>query len=109
MLGPHTVTVVRAGSKPSDYGTGVVPDWDAATRVDYTGCSVQFLSGEEYTADRDVTIDRWQVWVDVTTDVVSTDRIEWAGASYEIDGEVQRWEFPPLAHKVVPMLRSVDA
>ena len=108
-LGPHTVTVVRPGRKAGDYGTGTVPDWDNATSTDYEGCSVQPVVGGEYTVDRDSTTTRWQAWVTPEADVAPTDRVVWRGDTYDVDGDVQRWDFPPLAHLVVPLVRSVDA
>jgi hypothetical protein len=109
ILGPHVITVVRPGRKPGDYGTGTVPDWDNATRAEVTGCSVQPVVGSDYTVDRDSTTTRWQAWVPPATDVAPTDRVEWRGDTYEVDGDVQRWDFPPLDHLIVPLVRSADA
>lgn len=107
-LGPHVITVVRPGSKASDYGTGTVPDWDNATRTDYAGCSVQPAVGDEYTVDRDNTTTRWQAWAPGGCDVTGGDRVEFDGGTYEVDGQPQRWGFPPLDHVVIPLTWSAD-
>jgi hypothetical protein len=108
-LGPHTITVVRPGAKRADYGTGNQPDWATATRTSVAGCSVQPAQGPAYTIDRDSYQSRWTVWAPVATDVAATDRVEWDGQTYEVDGEVQRWRFGGLAHLVLNLRRSTDA
>jgi len=108
-LGPHTITRVRAGQQPSDYGSGTVADWDNTSTETYPGCSVQPVPGSEYTVDRDSTMSRWQAWLPTSADVLPSDRLEWAGDTYDVDGEVQRWAFPPLDHLVVNLRRSEEA
>jgi hypothetical protein len=41
-------------------------------------------------------------------DLLATDRVEWDGGMYEVDGEPQRWDFPPSSH-VTALLRRGDA
>jgi len=108
MLGPHTVTVVRPGSKPSAYGNTTTDDWSTATRTPVPGCSVQPMPSSEYTVDRDNTATLFQAWLPISADVLSTDRLEWAGQSFDVEGAVQRWDFPPLAHQVATLRRSED-
>jgi hypothetical protein len=108
-LGPHTVTVVRPGTKPADYGTGSQPDWDTATRTAVGGCSVQPAPAAVNTVDRDTFMTRWVAYAPDGTDVRATDRVEWDGATYEIDGEVMRWALGGLPHIVLNLRRSTDA
>lgn len=108
-LGPHTITVVRPGSKPADYGNGTQPDWDNATSTAVDGCSVQPTPAPAYTIDQDSYQTRWAVWAPIATDVESTDRVVWDGQTYDVDGDPQRWEFGSLAHVVLNLRRSTDA
>lgn len=108
-LGPHEIKVLRAGSRTGDYGTAPVADWSTATEAVYAGCSVQPVVGSEYTVDRDTTSSRLQVWAPLAVDITSADRVEVAGAVYDVDGEIQRWDFPPLSHMVIPLVRSQDS
>jgi len=109
ILGPHTITVVHPGTKPVDYGTGTQPDWDNATRTEVAGCSVQPAPAAEYTIDRDSFITRWQVYAPSSIDVAAIDRIEWNGTSYDVDGDVLRWEFGALSHVALNLRRSTEA
>jgi hypothetical protein len=107
-LGPHTISVVRAGTKPSDYGTTLVLDWDAGTLWDVEGCSVQPTSAPEFTQDRDAVLVRWVAWLPIDADVRATDRVIFDGETYDIDGEPMRWSFGALAHQVINLRRSSD-
>lgn len=108
-LGHHTVTVVRAGSKPADYGSGTEADWSTATSYEVQGCSVQPAPSDEFTIDRDTFTTRWVAYLPSGTDVAATDRVVWQGDTYEIDGGVLRWEFGALSHVVINLRRSQDA
>lgn len=108
MLGPHTITVVRPGTKPADYGTGTQPDWATATSTAVDGCSVQPAQAPAYTIDRDSYQTRWTVWAPIGTDIRATDRVAWNGDTYDVDGEVQSWEFGALSHLVLNLRRSTD-
>jgi hypothetical protein len=109
-LGPHSVVVLRAGAKASDYGNVAVLDWSSPTRTTVTGCSVQPPGGEtgQYTIDRDSTETELTVFLPWETDVLADDRVEFDGAQYQIVGDVARWQFGALAHKVVYLQRSTD-
>lgn len=108
-LGPHTVTVVRAATKASDYGTTTVADWDNPTRTTVPGASVQPSTGTEYTTDRDSTQTSVDAWLPGGTDVLASDRVEWAGSTYDVVGPPEVWNFPPLSHVVVHLARSQEA
>jgi len=108
-LGSHTITVLRATEREADYGTGTELDWTAPTRTDVAGCSVQPAPSDEFTIDRDTFITRWQVFAPSSIDVTASDRIEWNGHTYDVDGDVLRWEFGSLSHVVLNMQRSQEA
>lgn len=109
MLGPHTVTVLRGTSAPSEYGNTTSTDWSNPTRTEVPGCSVQPAPATAYTVDRDTFTTRHQVYMPPDTDVRSNDRVEWRGDTYDVDGDVLRWDFPGLSHLVVNLRRSQDA
>jgi hypothetical protein len=69
---------------------------------------VQPVLGAENTVGRDTIVSRWQLFAPDGTDLLATDRVEFQGATYEVDGEPQRWDFPPLSH-VTALLRRGDA
>lgn len=105
ILGPHTITVRRATTTQDDYGNDV-RNWDAASSATVGGCSVQPVTGEEVTVGRDTIVSRWQLFAPDGTDLTATDRVEWDGDAYEVDGEVQRWAFPPMSHLTAFLRRS---
>lgn len=108
-LGPHTLTVLRAGTRASDYGTQDDLDWDTATATDVHGCNVQPASSLEFTIDRDSFTTRMAAYLPASADVRAEDRVVWRGDTYDVDGDVLRWDFPPLAYQVVNLRRSQDA
>lgn len=107
-LGPHRIVVVHPGTKQSGYGTNQVLDWSTATRTTVDGCSVQPQAQPEYTDDRDTISTSWVAYVPVDAEIDAIDRIEWTGESYDIDGDVLRWEFGSLSHLVMTLRRSRD-
>ena len=109
ILGPHTITVLRAERVESDYGTGTSLDWDRATSTEVPGCSVQPAPSTEFTVDRDLFITRYQVFVPPSADVRAGDRIAWNGEVFDVDGDVLRWEFGSLSHQVINLRRSDEA
>lgn len=108
-LGPHTITLLRATERPSDYGNNVELDWTDAASADVSGCSVQPASSDEFTIDRDTFTTRLVVYTPADVDVLSRDRIVWQGDTYDIDGDVLRWEFGALSHVVINLRRSDEA
>lgn len=105
-LGAHTVEVLRATTAEDEYGNEE-PSWGTATTTTVTGCSVQPVLGAEVTVGRETIVSRWQLYAPDGTDLLATDRVRFQGSTYEVDGEVQRWDFPPLSH-VVALLRKGD-
>lgn len=105
-LGPHTITVVHSNTAPEDPYGNPSPDWAGASQTSESGWSVQPLAGQEAIVGRDTVVSRWQGLGPATSVLTATDRVVYAGATYEVDGEVQRWDFPPLAHVVCFLKRS---
>jgi hypothetical protein len=105
ILGQQVITVRRASTTEDDYGNSE-PDWETAATTTVSGCNVQALTGAEQTVGRDTIVSRWQVFAPPSADVTGTDRVEWAGDTYEVDGEVQRMDFPPLSHLYFFLRRS---
>jgi hypothetical protein len=105
ILGSHTITVRRASSTDDAYGNPE-RNWASASSVTVSGCSVQPVVGAENTVGRDTIVSRWQLFAPTGTDLTATDRVEFAGDTYEVDGEVQRWDFPPLSHVTALLRRS---
>lgn len=87
-----TVTIVRAVTVPG-YGNARVVDWDNASRTTVMG-SVQPQSTAETTGGRDQATTSCRVFLPGTADVQAKDRIEWAGATWEVDGDPDRWPDP---------------
>lgn len=103
-LGSHTVTVRRATTTEDAYGNPV-RNWATASSVTVPGCSVQPVTGDEVTVGRDTVVPRWRLFAPDGTDVLASDRVDWQGGSYDVDGEPQRWDFPPLSY-VEALLRK---
>lgn len=105
-LGSQVVTVLRATATEDDYGNPV-RDWTTAAVVEVRGCSLQPLTGAEVTIGRDTVVPRWRLWAPAGTDLLASDRVRYDGVAYEVDGEPQRWDFPPLSH-VEALLRKAS-
>lgn len=89
----QTAVRVRAGVK-TDRGGNTVPDWSSPNRLTVTGLNVQPTSqSEDVDEQRDAAITGYRVQSTEGTapDIKATDRIEWAGQSFEVDGEVAVW------------------
>lgn len=89
----QTAVRVRAGTKV-DRGGNTVPDWSNPDRLAVTGLNVQPTSqSEDVDEQRSAAITGYRVQsVEGTApDIKSTDRIEWAGQIFEVDGEVAAW------------------
>lgn len=105
VLGVHTITVLRATAVEDDYGNPI-NQWGSATSTTVPGCSVQPVQGAEQTVGQETVVSRWQLFAPVGTPLVATDRVIYAGNTYEVDGEVQAWDFDPLSHLVALLRRS---
>jgi hypothetical protein len=92
----QSVIRVRAGTK-TDRGGNVVKDWATATRALIGSLSVQPASqAEETDPTRTAVVTGWRVLSAPGTapDIRADDRIEFAGMTCEVDGEVAAWPNP---------------
>lgn len=106
MFGPHKITRLRAAPVIDPYSGEVTGlEWSDPDRLPIEGCSVQPGPAQRQDLDRrsSVTI-LFTVWAP-TSDVTEQDRVEYAGETYAIDETIQVWDFPPLAHAVIPLRR----
>lgn len=104
ILGPHTVTRLRAVAGQDAYGDDST-SWGTPGEATIAGCSVQPAPGGEFTDQRDAVTTAWNLWAPADADLESTDRVRWGSDTYEIDGQVGVWDFPPLAHKTAFLRR----
>ena len=104
-LGNQTITVWRTTSGGEDEYHNPLPG-DPVSHV-VTGCSVQPGTGAEYVIDRSATTTVYTAWAPIDADVLDDDVIEFAGARYEVDSSVQRWQVGSLLdHLVIPLKKS---
>lgn len=84
---------VRAGTK-TDRGGNTLPDWSNPNRLTVTGLNMQPTSqSENVDEQRDSAITGYRVQSTEGTapDIKATDRIEWAGQVFAVEGEVAVW------------------
>jgi len=94
---------VRAGTR-TDRGGNSVPDWSAGAvnRLTVGQLNIQPATQTEGIDDtRTTATTGWRVQSEEGTrpDIKATDRLEWRGLTYEVDGEVGEWP-DPLADEV---------
>jgi hypothetical protein len=90
-IGADTITVRRAPLIADGRYGADRRDWATATAIVISGVSVQPFSAAEQTLDREYTATRLRLFAPPGTDLISTDRVEWRGVMYEVDGEPDRW------------------
>lgn len=93
MMFNQSATRVRAGTK-TDRGGNTVPDWSTPDRELVTGLNVQpNTQNETLDEQRNAVITGYRVQSDEGTapDILATDRIEWRGSTFEVQGEVAVW------------------
>lgn len=90
-----SVVILRAPAAADRYGsrsrTG--RDWSDPVRTT-SRAHVQPGARAESGGDRDTVTTGIRIWLPAGTDVTATDRIEWDGRTWEVDGEPQRWRPP---------------
>lgn len=101
------VTIVRAPLVTNAHGNQV-RDWPNGTRQFDVPADVQPATTSEQTADRQTTLTRWRVFLPAGTDVLVTDRLEWRGATLEVDGEPEHWRRRGTAHHIELLARRVE-
>ncbi|MFB7900035.1 hypothetical protein ACFC1B_27335 [Streptomyces xiamenensis] len=92
-----TLVIIRAPIVTDPYGNPR-RDWAAATRTPLPGCRVQPVQGSRVNASDTIPREgldrRRRVFAPLAADIESTDRIEWAGETWVIEGDVDRWRGP---------------
>jgi len=99
----QTLGRIRATTADDGHGNQT-RDWAAATTELIPGWSVQPGATDELLAGRDATLIQWTAYGPGTADVLGSDRIQFAGTVYEIDGEPARWPSPTGALDHVVLL-----
>lgn len=105
-----SIVRVRAPLVTGPYGDPE-RDWEAAERTPLTGWRVQPVQGSRQTAAETIPRDGLErsrrAFGPIGADIEQTDRIEWAGATWGIDGDVDRWRGPTgrLAHTEMLLTR----
>lgn len=105
-----TITRLRAPLVANDYGDPE-RDWSAATSTPLSGWRVQPMQGSRVnvadTLPRDGLDRRHRAFGPYDADVEPTDRIQWQGTTWRIDGDVDRWRSPTgaLAHTELILAR----
>jgi len=109
ILGPHTIIRLRAALITDPYsGEETQADWNDASNppaeLPITGCSVQPATAQPILRNmRQGVIVDLLVWAPLGSDITEADRAEYAGEPYVISDTIQRWDFPPLGHIVIPL------
>ena len=96
MIFHDAITIVRPLVTRDRYGSDVL-DYTAGTRILVSGVCVQPRSSTETTTDaRDMVTTGWRIYTPagMDLDVTPTDRIEWAGRTCEVLGDIARWPHP---------------
>lgn len=106
-LGTQTITRLRGVNSTDEYHNDTV-DWTTPTTVDIPGCSVQPFPGLQVIDQREAITTLYSVWAPVDADVVDTDRVQWAGKVYDIDGSVQRWQVGSTLDHLLIQLKAVS-
>ena len=88
----HTVIVHRAPLK--DVRGSLVRDWASAETHTLTGCSVQPSSTASNFEREEQVTDRWQLYAPPGSDLLTGDRVEFQGTTYDIDGAPYEWKSP---------------
>lgn len=101
-----TVDRLRAPLVGGPYGNQT-RDWANATSVTYPA-EVQPVSSTEDVVNQQQTITRWRLFLGPTADLEATDRIEWDGDTYEIDGDVERWKRRGAPHHLEAVLMRAE-
>ncbi|MCX5522589.1 hypothetical protein OG342_06890 [Streptomyces bobili] len=106
----QTAVRVRAGTKV-DRGGNNVPDWSpsAVDRLTVTRLNIQPASqSEDVDEQRNAVVTGYRVQSEEGTapDIKATDRIEWNGEAFEVEGEVASWPglFTDAVHHIEFMM-----
>lgn len=86
----HDVVIVNPRLGTDRYGNEV-KDWFAATRTPSQAWVAQ-RTASEIRDGREALVSSWTIMLPADTDISGLSRVEWAGRTFEVDGE------PVLAH-----------
>lgn len=109
----HTVMRVRAPETVDRY-QNKKRDWANAVRTPMAGVNVQPAGSppvsDEDTVDRQTTVTGWRLYTPrgMDVDLLETDRVEYEGMTFEVDGKVGRWRIAGKVHHVEVDLKEVD-
>jgi hypothetical protein len=92
-LGEQTIVIRRASMTSDRYGAKV-RDWAHASVTTVEYCSVQPLNAIENDVDREYANTHMRLYAPAGTDLVATDRVEYGGVTWEVDGEPFHWADP---------------
>ena len=88
------VNVKRAAVVTSSYND-TARDWDNASyAASGVAAEIQFQGTSETTDQRKQVVNLYRCLLPLGTDVRTTDRVEWDGTDYEVDGQPQPWSSP---------------
>jgi hypothetical protein len=109
ILGPHVITRLRAATVIDPYsGEATQADWDDANNPpgesDIAGCSVQPANSQPILRNMraGVVVDQL-AWAPLGADVTEADRVRYADDVYSVSDTIQRWNFAPIGHLVIPL------
>lgn len=86
ILGSDTVTVLRGRTRNT---SGDLTGSDSST--DVTGCSVQPVSATESTDRGELQVTNATAYLPAGTDILATDRVQWLGDTYAVNGTPAVW------------------
>lgn len=89
-IGKQTITRIRATTTTDRHGNAV-RDWGTAAELMIRRCAVEPGAPQEYLLGRDADRIAFFVMAPLSADVVSSDRIRYAGRVYEVSGEPAPW------------------
>lgn len=92
-IGRDTVTRRRAAPGTDGHGNAT-KDWTAPDLLPIKGCNVQPGASIEYLLGRDETLVAYTVMAPLASDVTATDRMDYAGKTFEVYGEPALWPSP---------------
>ncbi|MER7164500.1 head-tail adaptor protein [Micromonospora sp. NPDC000207] len=81
-------------------------DWAVAERVAYPA-EIRPVSSTEDVVNQQETTTRFRLTQHPEPDLLSTDRVEWNGSTFEVDGDVEPWTRRGQLHHLEAVLLRV--
>ncbi|WP_280836138.1 head-tail adaptor protein [Micromonospora sp. A200] len=101
------MTRVRAALVDGPYGNQD-RDWDNAPPGVAYPAEVQPVSSTEDVVNQQQTVTRWRMFLGPQADLEATDRVQWDGDTYEVDGDVERHKARGRLHHLEAVLMRVE-